>query len=376
MDYSILTDRLNNLISSETGKTDWKNIPGGLEKVSESSMGAVWGINQGSLYVCLSPCNGNWVLQDSSVLDFTLDDSLIYILKSGSLNTKNANNSGEVLSIPMTLNLTKIFNTSSYIWGQDSAGKKYKLAKPGTTSNWVQSQDTSGVLITSASSSALYGIDSKGAAFKTDESLQSSWSPIPQFKGMLTGILGDANPTLYATDGQELQQCEGELCETLPVPNPIRNLSPNSKNLWMTSPSQGDLGNIYVKDLTSSLIDDTQPIDELRDSIVQDSQTNYNISTYSTILSNQASQIQKMFTELLSIKKIDTTPLESSVNGTQGRLSLLTKALPILLQSLVIIILLIIVYLCSGILGFTTHYVALIVFVGGIYFILNLNNGM
>jgi len=247
MDYSILTDRLNNLISSETGKTDWKNISGGLEKVSESSMGAVWGIGAGKLYSCLSPCNGSWTLQEFpeaspnlKVLDFTTDDSLVYVLWNNpdtqitGLMTKNGNNFGDWSRGELAPNLTKIFNTSSYIWGQDSAGKKYKLAKPGTTSNWVQSQDTSGVLITSASSSALYGIDSKGAAFKTDESLQSSWSPIPQFKGMLTGILGDANPTLYATDGQELQQCEGEICETLPVPNPIRNLSPNSKNLWMT----------------------------------------------------------------------------------------------------------------------------------------------
>jgi hypothetical protein len=145
MSYSSLTDILNSrLINSETEQR-WVNIPGGLDKISETS-NAAWGLSSGKLYVCALPCSGQWIEQLDIVKDFTTDDSLVYVLTSG-LQTKNGNGSGEWTS-PITIpSITQIFNTGSYLWGQDSGGKKYKLAKPGTTANWISVPDTSDIKI-------------------------------------------------------------------------------------------------------------------------------------------------------------------------------------------------------------------------------------
>jgi len=387
MDYSALTDQINTLITAETTK-DWVNIPGGLDKVSESSMGAVWGIKSGQLYACLTPCKGQWTLQEFpeaspnlKILDFTTDDSLVYVLWNNpdsqaiGLMTKNGNNSGEWSRGTLSPKLTNLFNTSSYIWGQ-SGKQKYKLAKPGTTSNWIQSQDTSDVTITSASSTSLYGVDSKGVAYKTDEALQSTWTPIPQFKGVFTGILGQQDQTgIYGISNNQLQKCVGDSCETIPLQSPIQTLSPNPNNLWMTSTTQGNLGNIYMQDTQPpNLIEDTESLNEQRDKLVEDTQTNYQTSTYYNIMSKQLSDIQTMLNGLIANKKVDTKPLEQSLKGAQGTTQQLESALPRLLQILIIIVLIILVYLCSGMLGFTTHYIAFAVFIGGIYFVLS--NGM
>jgi hypothetical protein len=387
MDYSALTDQINTLITAETTK-DWVNIPGGLDKVSESSIGAVWGIKSGQLYVCLLPCKGEWTLQEFpeaspnlKILDFTTDDSLVYVLWNNpdtqaiGLMTKNGNNSGEWSRASLSPKLTNLFNTSSYIWGQ-SGKQKYKLPKPGTTSNWMLATDTSDVTITSASSTSLYGVDSKGVAYKTDEALQSAWTPIPQFKGVFTGILGQQDQTgIYGISNNQLQKCVGDSCETIPLQSPIQTLSPNPNNLWMTSTTQGNLGNIYMQDTQPpNLIEDTQSLNEQRDKLVEDTQTNYQTSTYYNIMSKQLSDIQTMLNGLIANKKVDTKPLEQSLKGAQGTTQQLESALPRLLQILIIIVLIILVYLCSGMLGFMTHYIAFAVFIGGIYFVLS--NGM
>jgi hypothetical protein len=383
MGYSELTDSLNSILTSEK---NWVNIPGGLDKVSESSLGAVWGIKNGSLYSCLIPCNGNWVLQvfpeaspNLKILDFTTDDSLVYVLWNNpdtqitGLMTKNGNNFGEWSRAELAPNITQLFNTSSYIWGQ-SGTQKYKLAKPGTTSNWVLATDTSDIKITSGSPSGLYGVDSKGVAYKSDEALQSGWKVIPQFKGVFTGILGEADPTLYGISNNQIQECRGDDCKVLPIESPVKNFSPRQDNLWMTSEGQGNLGNIYMKDQTKDLINDVKPLDKQRDVIVQDTQTQYQVATYYEIMTKQLTELKKMLSNLLNVKKVDTTSLEKNLKDTQGTSEQLENALPRLLQILIILGLLIVIYLCSGILGFTTHYIAFAVFIGGIYYVLS--NGM
>jgi len=369
MAYAELTSSINNLIS-ESGN-EWKNIPGGLDKVSESSMGAVWGIKSGNLYSCLAPCKGNWILVDSSVIDFTTDDTTIYFLKAGTLNTKNANNSGETLSIPTNISLEQIFNTSSYIWGQSGSGiKKYKLAKPGTTGNWVQAMDMSEIQITSASSQSLYGVG-KGIAYKTDESLQSGWKVIPQFKGAFTGILGNADQIgIYGVDSQgQIQECKGDVCTPVPIVSPVNNLSPNPNTLWMTSQTQGNMGNIYMKNISPpNIIKDVAPLDQERDLLVQETEKDYELSTYYNVMSKQLSEIKKMFQPLPP----PPPPTEQTANTTQQANSF-EKAVPFLFRGLIVLTVLILIYFCSGFLGVYTHYIALIIFLGGIYFVLNLN---
>ena len=335
-------------------------------------MGAVWGIKTGNLYSCLAPCKGNWILVDSNVIDFTTDDTTIYFLKTGSLNSKNANNSGETLSIPINISLEQIFNTSSYIWGQSGSGtQKYKLAKPGTTSNWVEVSDTSGVNITSASSQTLYGV-SKGIAYKSDETLQSGWKKIPQFKGVFTGILGNADQTgIYGVDSQgQIQECKGDVCSPVPIMSPVNNLSPNPNTLWMTSQTQGNMGNIYMKNMTPpNIIKDVGPLDQERDLLVQETEKDYELSTYYNIMTKQLSEMKRMFQPLPQTNVID----EKQVQSTTEKANTFENALPYLIKGLIVLAILIIIYFFSGFLGVYTHYIAFVVFIGGAYFVLNLN---
>ena len=371
MDYSALTDTLNNLVQED--EKDWINVPGGLDKVSESAMGAAWGLGSGKMYVCMLPCKGQWnPTEFSGILDFTTDDSLVYAITSTSLLTKNGNNSGEVQTISLNPDIKQIFSSGSYLWGQGT--KKWKLAKPGTTGNWIEVPDTSGVTITSASQTALYGISSTGVAMKTDESLQSAWSPIPQFKGVFTGILGDADQTgVYGIDAQKtLQKCSGDSCVPIPTKNPVQTLSPKPTSLWVTTTNPGDLGNVYFKDESpSNLLKDVQPIDAERDAIVNQAETEYTNTTYSTMMFKQLGEIQKMFQELLSIQTINTEPIEKSASSTSSEASLLQKVIPFLLKGILVLLGVLFVYLFSGMLGSSTHYVAFAVFVAEIYFILN-----
>jgi hypothetical protein len=374
MDYSALTDTLNNLVQED--EKDWINVPGGLDKVSESAMGAAWGLGSGKMYVCMLPCKGQWnPTEFTGILDFTTDDSLMYAITSTTLLTKNGNNSGEVQTITLNPDIKQIFSSGSYIWGQGT--KKWKLAKPGTTGNWIEVPDTSGVKITSASQTALYGISSTGVAMKTDESLQSAWTPIPQFKGVFTGILGDADQTgIYGIDAQKtLQKCSGDSCVPIPTKNPVQTLSPRPTSLWLTTSNPGDLGNVYYKDESpSNLLKDVQPIDAERDAIVNQAETEYTNTTYSTMMFKQLGEIQKMFGELLSIQEVNTEPIEKSASTTSSEASLLQKVIPFLLKGILVLLGVLFVYLFSGVFGSMTHYVAFAVLIGEIYLLLN--NGM
>ena len=374
MDYSALTDTLNNLVQED--EKDWINVPGGLDKVSESGMGAAWGLGSGKMYVCMLPCKGQWnPTEFTGILDFTTDDSLMYAITSTTLLTKNGNNSGEVQTITLNPDIKQIFSSGSYIWGQGT--KKWKLAKPGTTGNWIEVPDTSGVKITSASQTALYGISSTGVAMKTDESLQSAWNPIPQFKGVFTGILGDSDQTgIYGIDAQKtLQKCSGDSCVPIPTKNPVQTLSPKSTSLWATTTNPGDLGNVYYKDESpSNLLKDVQPIDAERDAIVTQAETEYTNTTYSTMMFKQLGEIQKMFKELLSIQEVNTEPIEKSASTTSSEASLLQKVIPFLLKGILVLLGVLLVYLFSGVFGSMTHYVAFAVLIGEIYLLLN--NGM
>ena len=89
------------------------------------------------------------------------------------------------------------------------------------------------------------------------------------------------------------------------------------------------------------------------------------------MLKPQLGEIQKMFGELLNIQEINTDPIEKSASSTSNEASVLQKVIPFLLKGILVLLGVLFVYLFSGILGFTTHYVAFAVFIGGIYLIIN-----
>jgi hypothetical protein len=368
MDYSSLTDTLNGLIQSDTHP--WTNIPGGLEKVSESSSGAAWGLGSGKLYACLLPCTGQWnpieFTPNFNVIDFTTDDTTVYVLGSNVLASKNGNNSGEWTYIPISVSLTELFNTGSYLWGQNGT-TKWKLAKPGTTANWIQSPETT-VKITSASMTTLYGIKA-GKAVKTDESLQSSWQTIPQFKGVFTGILGDADQSgVYGIDAQnQVQKCLNGDCSSVPLEGTLKHLSVKPKKLWMTTETDGQYGNVFYKDdLPSDLIERTQPVDQERDLVVQETEHEYQQTTYSTMMYKQLEIIKKMFEDMFPNK-----PPPPETPDLTGEIKTVNRATNVVFEILLLLGVLILIYFFSGILGYATHYIAFVAVIVGVYIISN-----
>lgn len=350
MEYSELTDKINSLLS-----VDWTNIAGNLDKISESSLGAAWGLGNGKLYMCLLPCTGNWIPQLDNVLDIATDDTLVYVLLQNELRTKNGNGQGEWNSIPIPA-ITQIFSSGSYIWGQGT--QLWKLPKPGTTGNWMLAKDQS-INITSASTNSLYGVQN-GKAYKTDE-MQSSWSLLPQFKGMFTGIIGNEE-SIYGIDDQKLvHKCIGDSCSTLQLSKPIKNLSVQSKNLWATSDTSGDLGNIYFKNDERD-ITQIRPLDVQRDQAVEQVQKDYENSTYAGMLTKQIDELKTFF--------IDVPPRNKDLeDNTKFKLHTLHNGLDMVYVILVLLLLLILNYLVLGkILGESVHLISLLILISGIFY--------
>ena len=386
MEYDTLTDQLNNLISTEvSADAAWNAIPGGLDKVSSSSLGFAWGIGSGKVWLCQLPCGGNWKAVDlpGTLLDITTDDSKVYVLFNDGqvkLAMKSANNIDDWVIVNGLAGMSKIMSTSSYIWSQIGI-QKWKLPKPGTTGNWIQAADTSNVTITSASSTNLYGVDASGNAMKSDESLQSAWSTIPEFGAKYTNILGNADQTaIYGIDpAGNVSRCLNGDCSKINTQGYIpQNLTiePVSKQLWMTTTVPGNSGNIFNRNDSpdySDILQSVQPVDKQRDFVVQDVESKYNETTAATMMSKQLELIRKILEGMFDFKpKEQNATQQKNINeelkSTTEQIEQLKITLPIVQKILVVLSVTAAVYLGSGFMGEWTHTVALGVFLSGLYF--------
>ena len=386
MEYDTLTDQLNSLISTEvSADAAWSAVPGGLDKVSTSSLGFAWGIGSGKVWICQLPCSGNWKAVDlpGSLLDITTDDSKVYVLFNDGqvkLAMKSANNIDDWIIVNGLTGMTKIVNTSSYIWSQIGT-QKWKLPKPGTTGNWIQASDASNVTITSASSTSLYGVDASGNAMKSDESLQSAWSTIPEFGAKYTSIVGNADQTaLYGIDpAGNVSRCLNGDCSKVNTQGFIpQNLTvePVSKQLWMTTTAPGDSGNVFNRNDSpdySNILQSVQPVDKQRDAVVHDVKTRYNETTAATMMSKQLEMIRKILEGMFDFKpKEQNATQQKNINeelkSTTEQIEQLKLTLPIVQKILLVIGVTAAVYLGSGVMGEWTHMAALGVMLSGLYF--------
>ena len=391
MEFDTLTDQLNNLISTEvTADQAWNAVPGGLDKVSTSSLGFAWGMGSGQVWVCQLPCSGNWkpipIPDLVSVVDIVTDESKVYVLYNSStglnLASKTASNIDDWFVIPAKTGITNIISTSSYIWGQ--AGViKWKLPKPGNTGNWIQVSDPRNIQITSASSTNLYGVDATGQAVKTDESMQSSWSTIPEFGGKFKEIIGNADQSaLYGVDpNSHLKRCLNGKCADVQtqgyIPQAL-SIEPVSKQLWMTTTTPGESGNIFTKNDSpdySNILQSTQVYDKQRDQIVLETETRYNETTSATSMSKQLELLKKFLEELFgsipSSEKVD----RNAIHDIVAEIDQLQKTEPIIKKLLILIGVTCGIYLVGFLIGIAVNFIALSVLVGGLIY-LSLNNGV
>jgi Asp-tRNA(Asn)/Glu-tRNA(Gln) amidotransferase C subunit len=399
--YDSITDQVNSFVTTQiNSQSTWNALPGGLDKVSTSSIGFAWGISSGTVYYCQLPCEGGkwqvWSPTDkgnvsgTNAVDITTDDTNVYVLFgtgqsliANSLVSTMANNGDESssnLGSPKNTLLTSIFSTSSYIWGQDASNNKYRLAKPGITQNWIAVPDPKNIKITSTSGNALYGVDASGAPMKTDQALQSGWSPA-ELVGSYSKVIGDMDQTaLYGIDTtNKLKRCVSGNCNPVLTNNLIpKNVSiDTSKTLWMTTDTPGDVGNVFTKQDSldiSNLMPVIAPLDKQRDSVVDSAKLQFKETTHTTIMQKQVGDviafIKKFFnfdhsTKQMTEKQEDL--LRQDVTDTHSEMDQLQNALPKFQSVAMYIVAAASVYVFGSFLGGMTHLIALSILSYGIY---------
>lgn len=398
-EYDTATGGINDIVSTQlTSALQWSNIPGTLVKTSASAAGYVWGFNSVNLiYVCQLPCTGNWVTVDStswnveSILDIATDSSNVYVLLKTSsgqtvIYSNSATNSGTWMTIPLPFSATNIFSTNTYIWAQDASNNKQKCAKPCTTGNWVTNPENK-VTISSASDSTLYGTDASGNAVKTDENLQSAWSPISGLSGIsLKSIFGQADSSaIYGVDKtSKAYRCKGD-CTTPEELDPLDtsgyaplSISPDakSKSIWMTTATTGDKGNIFNRidspDYTT-IMNNVTPLDQQREKVVKGVEDEFNKQTELMVVNKQVSTIVDFFKSVFkmdggSVKqdKDEESKLEQSLKDNQSKIDQIDLIKPVIQKLLYVLVAVTFVYIVgTGIFGQYVHVLAFATLAGG-----------
>jgi len=390
-EYETTTNSIDTIVSTQLSSVlNWMNVPGSLVKASSSAAGFVWGYNAGnSLYMCQLPCTGNWTLVDyskyqvSNILDLTTDDTNVYILYTNSAGVLSllvgpATNQGTQTIVPVPFPAKEIFSTHTYIWAQDSLFTKQRCAKPCTMPNWQPSKDTT-VQITSSDNFTLYGTDPTGEVLQTDETLQSQWQPIGNLKGSVFGKGADG--TLYGIDSKQTPFQFKDKVESLFT----EGLSPTkltvdsaSNQLWMTTETPGEAGNIFTRpqkpDYTT-IMNNISPLDRTRDKIVDSVGSTFNRQTDVMTVNKQVDDIVTFFTKMFRIDgntqknaQAQTGELQDRIRETQNELDQMANIEPLLLNIILLLLLICFIYLfLSPLLGTYIHILALIVFGGGMF---------
>ena len=394
-EYETSTHAIDSIVSTQLSSVlSWLNVPGNLVKASSSAAGFVWGYNSGNtVYTCQAPCTGNWKQVDlseyqvSQVLDLTTDQSNVYILYTNAAGAQGllvtpSTNQGARTTITVPFAATSIFSTHTYIWAQDSSNNKQKCPKPCSMPNWQSASDTK-ITITSSDDTTLYGKDVSGQAMQTDETLQSPWQPIGEVIGSIYGKSSDG--TMYGIDSsQNAFQYNGKVS-----PLYTDGLNPSSlyvdshsNQLWMTTNTPGNSGNIFTraqKPDYSSIMNTIGPLDNVRDKIVDSVETKYNRQTDVMTVNKQVEDVVTYFKRMFNVDK-DTAKKANNQSGhinetireSQIQLEQINNISPFILGIIIILIIVIFVYLFGSMfLGKYVHGVALGIIGIGMAFLLN-----
>lgn len=401
-EYDKLTKTIDDTLSSQVSSSlTWVNIPGSLVKAVSSPAGYVWGYNSANaVFYCQLPCTGDWQQVDLSsygatvIKDIAVDYTNVYVLTVGTagntlLLTNLASNRAQWNILNMPFAATNVFSTSTYLWAQDGSNNKQKCAKPCTTGNWMVSPEKN-VTITSSSYTELYGKDGAGTAYKTDENMTTGWAPIQGFAdNKWQAIVGQGGRTdIYGIDTKSNVYSCGESCafsdDVKPVDTggyaPINISSdPENKNLWMTSTTSGDKGNVFSRvdkpDYTS-ILNTLDPLDQKRDDIVDDVEKEYAAQTKTDVTNKQIQSVVNFFSKNFGYTKTvgeqnanQSSALTQQIEQSQQEID---KMAQISTKILVLIVTLVVVagiYLFGEpILGFYVHLIAAIGLGAGIFF--------
>lgn len=395
-EFNETTNTIDNIVSTQLSSVlDWMNIPGNLVKASESSSGFVWGYNSlNQLYMCRSPCNGNWKQIDltsmnvTQIYDIATDISNVYVLVNNSSETQLLISSisfSEWQAIKIPIQATQIFSTHTYIWAQNYLTKT-KCAKPCMSANWISSEDTR-VQITGSDESSLYGqVTITGEAVKTDEHMKTGWSPISGLQSFDKPLTSGMGGLYVSKNGGGLSKFDGKT--EIPVElNGFRlhklTLEPISKNMWMTSTTSDNKGNVFTR-LENSDYTTIQnvvvPLDRKRDEIVSEIKKDYSTQTDAMTLNKQLNTIVGFFQRLFkidsnSLKKgqDQISEIQDKIRNTQSQLDQMNVIQPLIIKFIILLLIVIFLYLVgSPFIGNYIHSVSSLTLIAGtIYIIFN-----
>ena len=394
-EYEDTTNAIDSIVSSQLSSVlNWANVPGGLTKVVSSAAGFAWGYNSdNSVWSCALPCTGNWQKSDLSansvgtVLDIAADDTSVYILYTSVAGNTNilmttANRQGVWAPIQVPFSATKIFSTHTYLWAQDASNRKQMCPKPCTMSNWIPSSEDT-IEITSSTPTNLYGKDPTGQPMQTDETLRSGWSPISGFgETKVTSVVGSGD-TVYAVDTtSNTLKYDGKSVQPLGTAGytPL-NLTTGNNQLWMTSMTPGDKGNVFsrLENTDYATITNTvAPLDRKRDEIVADVETKFNQQTDVMTVNKQTKDVVDFFKKMFKIDgdtakkaRAQSGHINEQIRSTQKQLDQINAVEPIIQIAILTLFTIIAIYVLLGsLLGEMSHIVSLGVLGTGLYFIL------
>ena len=393
-EYEDSTNAINSIVTSQLSSVlNWVNIPGAMTKVSASAAGFAWGFNtSNNVYVCRLPCSGNWTQVDiespGTILDITTDLTNVYVLGSVLL-TAPATNQGTWNRIPIPFSATQIFSTHTNIWAQDALNNKQKCPKPCMSANWIASADKD-VIITSSSDTALYGKQADGTPVKTDENIQSGWSPIDGLDTKVSKLIGDVDKeALYgvdtATNTFKFDGTQHGVTTQGYIPMNL-TIEPTSRQMWMTATTSGNMGNIFTRlenpdygTITNAIA----PIDKSRDQVVSQISNAYSNQTEVMTANKQITDVVAYFKNMFKLDRdtgknglAQSSHIQDQIRDTQSQLDQISSIQPILQQLIVILLVAVIIYVfLSTIFGAITNLIVLVVIGCGMFYIMNLSNG-
>ena len=395
-EYETSTNAIDTIVSAQLSSvSNWLNVPGNLVKASSSASGFVWGFNAGnSVYTCGLPCTGNWNRVDLSaqnantILDLTTDETNVYILFTANGETQllvsDAASQGVKTVVTVPFAATSIFSTHTYIWAQDLTNHKVKCIKPCSMPNWQVSSESS-VKITSSDNSTLYGVDPTGQAMQTDENISSGWQPISDVKGTIYGRGSDG--TLYGIDSKQAAFSYDNALSPL-YTNGLdpTSISVNSNQIWMTTATPGDAGNIFTRPQKpdySTLMNSITPLDRQRDKIADTVETKYARQTDIMVVNKQVSDIIAFFKKIFNIDantarkaNAQSGVLQDNIRDTQKKLDQFNDIQPVLVGLIVTMSSVAILYvLMYSWLGDTTHVLAILTIGIGVAVTMNFSSG-
>ena len=392
-EYEDTTNTIDSIVSSQLSYVlNFINIPGGLTKVVSSSSGFAWGYSGIYVYSCQLPCSGNWLKSDlssysiGSISDITTDSTNVYILYTSvagntDILTTSSNRQGVWSIISVPFKATNIFSTHTYLWAQDSSNNKQMCPKPCTTSNWIPSSENT-ISITSSTDTHLYGKDPLGEPMQTDETMRSGWSPISGFgETKVSSVIGSDNYTYAIDDKQNLLKYDGKSVSPVSTSGfTPQTLTTGNDQLWLTSVTPSSLGNIFTrveKPDYSTLTSAISPLDKKRDDIVNAVESKFNHQTDVMTINKQTEDIVKFFKNMFKIdgetgkkSKDQIGHITEEIKSTQEKLDQINSVEPIMQTAIILLLLISGVYVVfSGLLGWITHVIALILLAGGVFFI-------